>query len=126
MSLWDKITTGSSVRPSDSIGSVVEKFLDASNIDQATEIENPDGFTFFELTCLYCASEKEQREMLGIKGKRQITDADYLAYFGKRKKINMIPNLRKSRQEAVQVALGTQLVEEKKVKDKFLEGIGTR
>jgi hypothetical protein len=123
-SLFEKLQRGTGTN--DSTTSTVKQFLDAEGYETKTRINDPDGMTFYDLTELYCADPKEQRKLIGIQGNRPTTDADYLGYFGKRKRINEISREGKSRGEGVQVALGAQVQEERKTREKVLEGIGLR
>lgn len=110
----------------ESLHAIVTQFLNAANFDTGTEIVNPDGMTFLDLTVLYSANEEHQRAILGIKEQRPITDSDYLGYFDERLRKNYISNQRKGRGEAERVALGAKAEEEKRMKEKVLEGIGLR
>lgn len=123
-SIFERLQQGAKGR--DSASSVVKQFLDANDYETKTEIENPEGTTFFEFTTLCLASDKEQKQLLGITGNREITETDLLMYYNKRKKINEISHDRKSRAEGVQVSMGAQVAEEKKTREKVLEGIGLR
>jgi len=123
----------SSTGRGETTSSIIKHFL-GDNVDTKTEIENPIGMSFFDLVALYCGTEEEQQMILerGLeafkeskKGKTP-SPTDYLLFFGDRVRVNFVSNQRKSRDEAVQVALGAKVEEEKRMKDRMLEGLGLR
>ena len=124
--LYDKLPT--STRPTSSdVSPVVKQFLDAVDYGTKTRLDDPGGWTFADLTTLWCASEKVQRVMLGIKGNRPVTDADLLAYMDMQGRINLISRNGEERKEAAEVAIGVVAQQQKKdLGQKLLEGVAIR
>ena len=106
----------------------VNQFLtveEVEHIETKTRLPDPDGMVFYEETMVFLADDKPQRKLLGLKGKNVMTDTNFMGYGGRRKRVNEIPRDGLARKEGENVSLGTQAVQERRLRDKFFnEGLG--